>query len=43
MPIRKDYNTKKVISACILAQKKMSESFDLDKAKKFCSKEINKK
>ena len=37
-----EYNLKRLISACILAQKGTSESFDIDKAKKFCEEEINK-
>tara|TARA_Y100000590_G_scaffold363727_1_gene421546 strand:+ start:172 stop:357 length:186 start_codon:yes stop_codon:yes gene_type:complete len=31
-----EYNLKKTLSACILAQKQTSQSFDLEKAKKFC-------
>ena len=38
----KEYNLKKTISACILAQKQTSQSFDLEKAKKFCKEEIGK-
>ena len=38
-----DYNIKKTISACIVAQKQTSKSFDLKKAKKFCKEEIKKK
>ena len=37
-----EYNLKKTVSACILAQKQTSQSFDLEKAKKFCVKEIGK-
>ena len=37
-----EYNLKKTVSACILAQKQTSQSFDLQKAKKFCEKEIGK-
>ena len=36
----KDYNLKRTISACILAQKQNSETFDLEKAKNFCEKKI---
>ena len=36
----KEYNLKKTISACVLAQKQTSQSFDIEKAKKFCEKEI---
>ena len=38
-----EYNLKKTVSACILAQKQTSKSFDLQKAKKFCEGEIMKK
>ena len=37
-----EYNLKKTISACVLAQKQTSQSFDLQKAKKFCEEEIRK-
>ena len=37
-----EYNLKKTLSACILAQKQTSQSFDLEKAKKFCEKSIRK-
>ena len=37
-----EYNLKKTVSACILAQKQTSQSFDLEKAKKFCEEEIGK-
>tara|TARA_Y100000590_G_scaffold48852_1_gene51722 strand:+ start:500 stop:691 length:192 start_codon:yes stop_codon:yes gene_type:complete len=37
-----EYNLKKTVSACILAQKQTSQSFDLQKAKKFCEKENGK-
>ena len=36
----KEYNTNKAISACIMAQKQKSNSFDLKKSKDFCEKEI---
>ena len=36
------YNLKKTVSACILAQKQTSKTFDLQKAKDFCKKEIEK-
>jgi len=38
-----EYNLKRTISACILAQKGKSESFDTEKAKKFCEEKIRKK
>ena len=37
-----EYNLKKTVSACVLAQKQTSKSFDLQKAKKFCEEEIRK-
>ena len=37
-----DHNLNKTISACIVAQKQTSKSFDIEQAKKFCTKEIRK-
>ena len=37
-----DYNLNKSISACIVAQKQTSKSFDLKQAKKLCQEEITK-
>ena len=37
-----DYNLNKTISACIVAQKQISKSFDLKQSKKFCEEEIKK-
>ena len=37
-----EYNLKKSISACVLGQKRTSDSFNLEKAKKFCEEEIKK-
>ena len=37
-----DYNLNKTISACVVAQKQTSKSFDLKQAKKFCEEEIKK-
>lgn len=37
-----DHNLNKSISACIVAQKQISESFDPEKAKKMCEKRIQK-
>ena len=37
-----EYNLKKTVSACILAKKGITKSFDPQKAKKFCEKEIRK-
>jgi regulatory protein YycI of two-component signal transduction system YycFG len=38
-----DYNRNKSISACVIAQKKKAENFDINKAKKLCEKVIKKK
>jgi len=35
-----DYNLNRTISACVLAQKRSSDSFDIEKAKSFCEKKI---
>ena len=37
-----EYNVKKTISACVIAQKRTSISFDIEKAKKFCEEKIRK-
>ena len=37
-----EYNLKRTVSACIMAQKQTSESFDPKKAKEMCKKEIKK-
>ena len=37
-----DHNLNKTISACIVAQKQTSKSFDLKQAKKFCQEEVTK-
>ena len=37
-----DHNLNKSISACIVAQKQTSKSFDLKQAKKLCKEEITK-
>ena len=37
-----DHNLNKTISACIVAQKQTSKSFDLKQAKKFSEEEIKK-
>ena len=37
-----DYNLNRTISACMVAQKQTSESFDVDKARKYCEEEIKK-
>ena len=38
-----EYNLNRTISACMVAQKKLSTSFDLDIARKYCEEEIKKK
>ena len=37
-----EYNLEKSISACVVAKKRTSESFDLNKARKYCEEEIIK-
>ena len=37
-----EYNLKRTVSACIVAQKQTSESFDPKKAKRMCEKIIQK-
>ena len=37
-----DHNLNKSISACVVAQKQTSKSFNLKKAKKLCKEEITK-
>ena len=37
-----DYNLAKSISACVMAQKQTSESFDLEKSKKYCEEKVRK-
>ncbi len=36
----KDYNLKRTIAACIVAQKQTSKSFNVEEAKIFCEKKI---
>ena len=38
-----DYNLTRTISACIAAQQQTSESFNYEKAKKYCEEKIKKK
>jgi len=38
----KEHNLKKTISACIVAERQTSESFDPEKAKKMCEKRMQK-
>ena len=37
-----DHNLNRTVDACMLAQKQTSESFDAEKARKFCKEEIKK-
>ena len=37
-----DYNLNRTISACMVAQKKTSKSYDKEQARKFCKEEIKK-
>ena len=37
-----EYNLEKSISACVVAQKRTSETFDSEKSKKYCEEEIRK-
>ena len=37
-----EYNLEKSISACVVAQKRTSESFDLEKSKKYCEEQVRK-
>ena len=36
------YNLEKSISACVVAQKRTSETFDLEKSKKYCEEQVRK-
>ena len=38
-----DYNLKRTIQACVLAQKNTSSSFNIEEVKKLCENEIIKK
>tara|TARA_B100001123_G_C15058913_1_gene926746 strand:- start:60 stop:272 length:213 start_codon:yes stop_codon:yes gene_type:complete len=38
-----EYNLQKSISACVVAQKKTSESFNLEESKKYCEEEVKKR
>ena len=37
-----EYNLEKSISACVMAQKMTSESFDLEKSRKYCEGQVTK-
>tara|TARA_B100001123_G_C14536201_1_gene720364 strand:- start:88 stop:297 length:210 start_codon:yes stop_codon:yes gene_type:complete len=38
-----EYNLKRTIQACVMGQKKLNESFEFEKAQKFCEDKIRKK
>ena len=38
-----DYNLKKTVQACIMAQKQISKSFNKEQARKHCNEKIKKK
>jgi len=40
--IYSDYNLKKTVAACVLAQKQTSNSFNIEEAKQFCEDKIRK-
>ena len=40
--IYSDYNLKKTVAACVMAQKKISNSFNIEEAKQFCEDKIRK-
>ena len=37
-----EYNLEKSINACIVAQKRTSETFDMKKTKKYCEEQVRK-
>jgi len=37
-----EYNIEKSISACVMSQKMTSESFDLEKSRKYCEGQVRK-
>ena len=37
-----EYNLEKSINACIVAQKRTSETFDIEKTKKYCEEAVRK-
>ena len=37
-----DHNLNRTIQACMVAQKQTSETFDVEKSKKFCKEKIKK-
>ena len=40
--IYSDYNLKKIVGACIIAQKQTSNSFNIEEIKQFCEDKIRK-
>ena len=40
--IYSDHNLKKTVAACVLAQKQISNSFNIEEAKQFCEDKIRK-
>jgi len=37
-----EYNLNKSVAACIVAQQRTSEEFDLEKSKKYCEEKVRK-
>ena len=37
-----EYNLEKTINACIVFQKRTSETFDIEKIKKYCEEQVRK-
>ena len=37
-----EYNLKKSISACVFAQKRTSQAYDLEKSRKYCEEVVRK-
>ena len=37
-----EYNLQKAISACVVAQKRTSQLYDLEKSKKYCEEQVKK-
>ena len=40
--IYSDHNLKKTVAACVLAQKQISNSFNIEETKQFCADKIRK-
>ena len=41
--LNSDYNLKKTVLACMAAKKQTTQSYDIEKTRKFCTEEIKKK